>query len=707
MATQKQSKCYILQNEAHINMQENNGFSSLMIASQKGHAETVQMLIAVGAEFDLQSKEGNTALMLAILNNNGSAASLLLDCGANVNLKNKFYLSVLSFASMKGQLSVVEQILSSKAPNTVVEIDHQDYSGNSSLMYASLLGHSEIVESLLSAGALVNTSNFSNYLSLHQPLNQMQPLSAPQDRDLPGTALDKAVIRGNTEIVSLLLEHGAKVYNLFYLLRTIILMQTKENHDLVTSNLKQIISGNIHNAKSSASEIWKKYDIIIQVLFAHDSNLLQRVQCTKPSVLFLSCAFGVTMFQLLIQLGVDVSDLYRMDDMGSTYWTCLIRLISSSDLLLATSKASTRDIADVLKVLKQVNWIKYSNIISMLIDNGLNINYQDGSGSCALSIASAKGHAELVQLLLKSKADVNLQDKEGMTSLMEASTSGRVDICRLLLRYNSAIDLQDSKGWSALMMAVAGGFLDIILLLLERGSQVNIQDNSGTSALMLSCLTGQKQVTKVLLMHGAEVNLQNAFEMTALMLSSHNGHLEIEELLLKNEAEVNIETSIGMTALKLSTDNGHSEIAELLMEHGAGGINRRVRKRPSSTRYSKLISNSQTYDSGESRLELRVEKSERALQLLASEESFDLSLMNSFRTLLPLAYDWFNIGILLNLEYYCLKNIEYNYKRCQDCLREMLSEWHKRVDPPPSWEELAGAVELTDQGIARKIREKT
>ena len=459
------------------------------------------------------------------------------------------------------------------------------------------------------------------------------------------------------------------------------------------------------------------------MLFAHDSDLLQRVQCTKPSIFFLSCAFGVTeMFQLLIQLGVDVSDLYRMmDDTGSTYWTSLIRLISISELLSATSKASTWNISDVLK---QVNFVKYANIISVLIDNGFDINHQDGSGSCALSIASAEGHTKLVQLLLKSKADVNLQDKEGMTSLMEASTSGCVDICRLLLRYNSAIDLQDSKGWSALMMAVAGGFLDVILLLLERGSQINIQDNSGTSALMLSCLAGQKQVTKVLLMHGAEVNLQNVFGMTALMLSSHNGHLEIVELLLKNAAEVSMETSIGMTALKLSTDNGHSEITELLKEHGAGGINRRTRKRPSSTRDSELISNTQTYDSDESRLELRVEKLERALQLLeqklTSEEriissgSFigqraELSLNNSYRRLLPLAHDWFNIGILLNLEDHFLKNIKYSHYNhsLQDCLREMLSEWHKRVDPPPSWEELAGAVELTDQGIARKIRKKS
>ena len=238
---------------------------------------------------------------------------------------------------------------------------------------------------------------------------------------------------------------------------------------------------------------------------------------------------------------------------------------------------------------------------------------------------------------------------------------------------------------------------------------------------MLSCLAGQKQVTKVLLMHGAEVNLQNVFGMTALMLSSHNGYLEIVELLLKNEAEVNIETSIGMTALKLSTDNGHSEITELLMEHGAGGINRRVRKRPSSTRDPDLLSI--THDSDDSRLELRTEKLERIVhQLLeqkqTSEErvissgSFmdqgaELSLKNSYRRLLPLAHDWCNIGILLNLEDHCLKNIKYSHYNhsLQDCLWEM-SEWHKRVDPPPSWEELAGAVELTDQGIARKIRKK-
>ena len=38
------------------------------------------------------------------------------------------------------------------------------------------------------------------------------------------------------------------------------------------------------------------------------------------------------------------------------------------------------------------------------------------------------------------------------------------------------------------------------------------------------------------------------------------------------------------------------------------------------------------------------------------------------------------------------------------CLRLMLHKWLKRAIPPPTWEELAEAVESTDQTIVRKIR---
>jgi len=68
---------------------------------------------------------------------------------------------------------------------------------------------------------------------------------------------------------------------------------------------------------------------------------------------------------------------------------------------------------------------------------------------------------------------------------------------------------------------------------------------------------------------------------------------------------------------------------------------------------------------------------------------------------------WFDLGLELEVPYDDLKVIECDYQKVNDRFREMLSTWLKRVDPPPTMERLAVAldeksVELHD--LAKKIR---
>ena len=81
-----------------------------------------------------------------------------------------------------------------------------------------------------------------------------------------------------------------------------------------------------------------------------------------------------------------------------------------------------------------------------------------------------------------------------------------------------------------------------------------------------------------------------------------------------------------------------------------------------------------------------------------------LPLKQAFKTLIPLAYTWYNIGTLLEITDGKLKSIECDKRDTYDCLREMLSSWLKQIDPPPTWSDLAEAVEHFDPSIAEKIR---
>ena len=266
---------------------------------------------------------------------------------------------------------------------------------------------------------------------------------------------------------------------------------------------------------------------------------------------------------------------------------------------------------------------------------------------------------------------------------------------------------------------------------------------------MLSCFSGDTHVTKVLLGHGADANLQNEDGITALMMSSYNGHTEIVELLLEYGADLCVMTSIGMTALRVSTDNGHKEVTKLLIEHGA---NRRVtsslpvcRKRTVSARDSTFISTRVvTQDSDTSRQESKIDQ---ILQLLLQNQDIHLTTTSSSRhdhaatasssrqdpaitistssdseecaiglherptlhnahvAIRDIAYDWKDIGRHLKLTNHSLKEIYHDSDgTANNCLLLMLKKWLKRAIPPPTWEELAEAVENTDQTIARKIR---
>ena len=79
-------------------------------------------------------------------------------------------------------------------------------------------------------------------------------------------------------------------------------------------------------------------------------------------------------------------------------------------------------------------------------------------------------------------------------------------------------------------------------------------------------------------------------------------------------------------------------------------------------------------------------------------------LKDAFKKLLPLAADWNNIGVLLGIKDNILREIRHNEKQGYDCLREMLSEWLKIDNPPPTWNSLADAVKLFNAAIAQEIK---
>ena len=144
----------LLSHGADVNMQNNEGFSPLMITSKYGHSDVITILLDKGAEVNMQSNNGWSSLMAACKNGHNDVVKTLLEKGAKVNLQNYHGWSSLIAASHYGHNDIVNTLLDKGA-----EVNMQDYDGWSSLMIASWGGHGNIVKTLLDNHADVSIRN--------------------------------------------------------------------------------------------------------------------------------------------------------------------------------------------------------------------------------------------------------------------------------------------------------------------------------------------------------------------------------------------------------------------------------------------------------------------------------------------------------------------------------------------------------------------
>ena len=82
------------------------------------------------------------------------------------------------------------------------------------------------------------------------------------------------------------------------------------------------------------------------------------------------------------------------------------------------------------------------------------------------------------------------------------------------------------------------------------------------------------------------------------------------------------------------------------------------------------------------------------------------TLSKAFRRVFRVANKWYTLGLLLNVPKSSLSTIRTDDPDDHECLCETLQEWLKQTDSPPTWHELAEAVEPFDRYKAQEIRQR-
>ncbi|HHJ21188.1 MAG TPA: hypothetical protein ENJ84_15390 [Gammaproteobacteria bacterium] len=437
----------LLAKRVNVNARNDTGATPLMVASGSGHTDLVKALIAKGADVNMQRKDGLTALMAASEKGHTDMVEVLLEKGADVNVRKEDGWTALMFASREGHTDMVEALLERGA-----DVNAQDKEGLTVLMLASGKGHADIVKALLAKGAHVNVQNKDGETALmlasgegyadiaRALLAKGADVNAQQKDGWP--ALMAASYGGHTDIARALLERGADV--------------NAQDKDGMTALMVASVKGHTDIAKA---------------LLAKGADVNARDKEGRTALMYASAAD--TALALLAQ-GADVN---VQENVGVTA------------LMVASANGDT-------------------DIVRALLAKGADVNIKDNRGRTALSgaaneeieeeikrrldlvnallAASKKGHADTVKDLLAKGADVNARNYKGMTALMFASKKGYADIVKALLAKNADVNVQRRDGWTALMFASRHGHTDTAMDLMANGADVAVKNNRGRTALSVA-----------------------------------------------------------------------------------------------------------------------------------------------------------------------------------------------------------------------------
>ena len=91
-----------------------------------------------------------------------------------------------------------------------------------------------------------------------------------------------------------------------------------------------------------------------------------------------------------------------------------------------------------------------SNVVSLLLDMGIDPNSQSPGGSPIMRDAVYNGDIKICRMLIDKGANPELADRDGFTPLMMACAAVKVDAVRFLLSLQVAVNKQDNQGRTAL-----------------------------------------------------------------------------------------------------------------------------------------------------------------------------------------------------------------------------------------------------------------
>lgn len=211
----KEPMQWLLDKKASVDAAAGNGGTALMVASQKGHVDAVELLLQHRASPARSDLNGWNALHHAVDKGRNECAALLLRNGASVHGKTKAGEFPLHLAAGNGHEKTVELLL-----DHGIDVNQADETGFTALMHTARCGHLPALRFLLSREANCNIRTAKGNNALHfaaqagkdevlAELLRQEKIDINSGNNLGTTALMLAAFNGSPHAVQRLLDNGA------------------------------------------------------------------------------------------------------------------------------------------------------------------------------------------------------------------------------------------------------------------------------------------------------------------------------------------------------------------------------------------------------------------------------------------------------------------------------------------------------------------
>ena len=403
----------LLAQGAAVDVQDNEGHTALSNAIDCDNAVTVALLLTNGASVDMQGRNGRTPLSIATRTSNVEIVRILLQHGADICQKDEDGMMALDFAQESDD-DCIRLLISHLNSDQLMGV-----LGERALFASLRLSNTEergrLAQSLLGQGIDINARGCDHNTLLIANIHEFSRVKLLLDKGADPNA------RG--EEMSAPLHHVTDVDILLLLLRHNAKIDIEDENGIIPLQ-RAALRGNLE---------------VVKVLLDNGANK-NHYSAQGTSVLQFSLACrdweaGDKIANLLIKYGCDLSsrDLRKPPPI---HWAVAYRHRNQVKLLLKHgADINSRDASQRIPLHVAMDGLLNLTVIRILLDSGADVNARDEKGLTPLHLLVKTHHPEdigVVKLLLAKGASILVRDNEGQTPLDSASKSGNDDVVKLL-----------------------------------------------------------------------------------------------------------------------------------------------------------------------------------------------------------------------------------------------------------------------------------